>query len=152
MEETRRKLKECVSTGVFEIIDEWTHRWVADLPWEEAFEKYGECEVCGSYTNRTCKHPNANGDDPSWETAVWIWIPGMHCGIWNDGPFTIPGEIKMEGDMRTITFTGKKSGMLITVYELGDNDYSVWWRDESERYMDTEGIQFVERQKKSTRI
>ena len=135
----KRKLKDYTGTGVFEIIDEWTHQWIADLPWEEAFEKYGDCEVWGSYTNKSCKHPSANGDMPSWNTAVWIWIPGMHCGISNDGPFTIPGEIVMEGNMKTITFTGKKSGQLITVYELGPNDYSVWWRDESERDMETRG-------------
>lgn len=136
----RRKLKEFVSVGVFEIIDEWTHQWIEDLKWEEAFEKYGECDVWSSYTNASCSYTSANGNNPSWNVAVWVWIPGMHCGVSNDCPFTIPGEIVMDGDMRTITFTGKKSGLLITVCEMGPNDYSVWWRDESERNMENRGF------------
>ena len=135
----KRKLKDYTNTGEFEIIDEWTHQWIENLPWEKAFEKYGDCEVWASYTNRSCDHPNASGETPSWETAVWIWIPGMHIGYSNKDPHTIPGEVVMEGDMRTLTFFGNKSGLLITVYELGPNDYSVWWRDESERDMDTRG-------------
>ena len=30
-------------------------------------------------------------------------------------------------------FFGRTAGLLITVYKHGDDDYSAWWRDESER-------------------
>lgn len=30
-------------------------------------------------------------------------------------------------------FFGRTAGLLITVYQHGDDDYSAWWRDESER-------------------
>ena len=101
---SKGKLKTFINTGEFEIIDEWTHHWIADLPWEEAFEKYGECEVWSSYTNGSCKYQNASGKTPSWNTAVWIWIPGLHGGYSNRNPFTIPGEVVMNDGNRTITF------------------------------------------------
>ena len=129
---SKGKLKTFINTGEFEIIDEWTHHWIADLPWEEAFEKYGECEVWSSYTNGSCKYQNASGKTPSWNTAVWIWIPGLHGGYSNRNPFTIPGEVVMNDGNRTITFIGKKSGELITVEEFSPDDYSVWWRGKSE--------------------
>lgn len=126
----KRKLKEYVETGVFEIIDEWTHQWIADLPWKEAFEKYGDCDVWSSYTNASCKEPSANGDMPSWNTAVWIWIPGMHCGVSNDCPFTIPGEVKDYPGYREISFTGKRTGQKITVTEYCAYDYNVYFHND----------------------
>ncbi len=30
-------------------------------------------------------------------------------------------------------FFGRTAGLLITVYQHGDDDYSAWWRDESVR-------------------
>ena len=123
----KRKLKEFISTGVFEIIDEWTHRYIEDLPWKEAFAKYGDCEVWASYTNASCSEPSANGDQPSWNTAVWIWIPGMHCGVINKDPFTIPGEVEDHPGFRSIRFVGRKTGQKITVIEYSAYDYSVYF-------------------------
>lgn len=30
-------------------------------------------------------------------------------------------------------FIGRATGLLITVYQHGDDDYGAWWRDESEK-------------------
>lgn len=34
---------------------------------------------------------------------------------------------------------GRKSGQLITVHKYGVDDYSAWWRDESDRDNETAG-------------
>ena len=136
----KHKLKDFVNTGIFEVIDEWTHQWIADLPWEEAFEKYGDCDVWSSYTNASCDHPSKSGETPSWNTAVWIWIPGMHCGSSSHASFTIPGTVIEADGMKRIDFIGKKSGQLITVYEMGRDDYCAWWRDEAEKDMENRGF------------
>ena len=123
----KRKLTEFINTGVFEIIDEWTHQWIGDFEWEKAFEKYGECEVWSAYTIGSCSYPSASGDNPSWNTAVWVWIPGMHCGVSNDCPFTIPGEVEDHHGFRSIRFVGRKTGQKITVIEYSAYDYSVYF-------------------------
>ena len=129
---SKGKLKTFVNTGEFYIIDEWTGRWIETLPRDKAIAKYGECEVEASYTAGNSKFPDGNGKTPSLKTDVWIDIPGMHGGYSNRNPFTIPGEVVMNDGHRTITFVGKKSGMWITVEEFSPDDYSVWWRDDSE--------------------
>ena len=127
------KLKTFVKTGKFHIIDNWTGQWIETLPRNKAIAKYGECEVVASYTAGNSDFPDGNGKVPSWKTYVWIDIPGLHGGYSNSNPFTIPGEVVMNDGHRMITFIGKKSGMLITVEEFSPDDYSAWWRDESER-------------------
>lgn len=130
-----RKLKENMSAGEFEIIDDWNHQWVEDLPRDDAIAKYGECEVCGSYTAASSKLPDGNGKTPSWKTAVWLDIPGMKIGYGNGNNI----HLRFCGDQNEATFTGKKTGQLITVTKNDANDYEVWFRDESEKDKDTAG-------------
>ena len=132
-----KKLKEIsADVGEFEIIDEWNHQWVEDLPRVEAIAKYGECEVWSTYTAASSKLPDANGKTPSWKLAVWIEIPGMKIGRWNSDNL----HLRFVGNENDATFIGKKSGQLITVHKYGPDDYSAWWRDESERDMENRGF------------
>ena len=130
------KLKEFMNSGEFEIIDDWNHQYVETLNRTEALAKYGECDVWGSYTSASSKVPDGNGKVPSWKTDVWVDIPGMKIGSWNDTNL----HLRFIGDDNEATFIGKQSGMLITVYKLGKDDYCAWWREESERDMDTRGF------------
>lgn len=85
-----RKLKDIKTAGRFVIIDAWSKKYLGNLPYAEAIEKYGDCKVEGAYTSRSCELPDANGKTPSWEIDVWIWIPGKHLGYANENPVTIP--------------------------------------------------------------
>ena len=136
---SKGKLNTFINTGEFEIIDEWTHQYIETLPFAEAFAKYGECEVWASYTSGFSQLPNSKGETPSFKTDVWVWIPGLHGGYRNRDPFTIPGEVVECEGRKTITFIGKKSGLLITVEQFSPNDYAVWWRDKSEKDMENRG-------------
>ena len=131
----RRKLKDLHDVGEFEIIDDWNHQWVEDLPLAEAIAKYGECEVWSAYTAGNSNLPDGNGKTPSWKTAVWIEIPGMKIGMWNRTNL----HLRFCGTEDEATFIGKKSGQLITVRKHGADDYSAWWRDESDRDNETAG-------------
>jgi len=130
-----KKLKEYVSIGRFNIIDDWNHQWVESLPREEAIAKYGECDVCSTYTSKSCEIPDGNGKTPSWEVDVWVDIPGMKIGYWNSTNL----HLRFIGNADEATFIGKKSGQLITVKRYGPDDYSAWWRDDSEKDKDTAG-------------
>ena len=132
---SRGKLKEFINTGEFEIIDDWNHQFVECLPRDEAIAKYGECEVWGSYTSASSQLPDGNGKIPSWRTDVWVDIPGMKIGAWNRTNL----HLRFCGTEDEATFIGRKSGQLITVYKHGCDDYSAWWRDESDRDNETEG-------------
>ena len=133
-----RKLKELTGSriGEFEIIDDWNHQWVEDLPWDKAIAKYGECEVDGTYTAANSQYPDDTGKTPSWKVAVWIKIPGMKIGVWNN----TNKHLRFVGNLEEATFIGKKSGQLITVHKYGHDDYSAWWRDASERNMENRGF------------
>ena len=133
---SKGKLKTFVNSGEFEIIDDWNHQYVETLPRDEAINKYGDCEVWGSYTMESCKLPDGNGKVPSWKTAVWIDIPGMKIGYWNSDNL----HLRFCGTDTEATFLGNKSGQLITVHKYGPDDYSAWWRDESERDMENRGF------------
>lgn len=123
-----KTLKElnCTDTAEFEIIDEWTHREIETLPRDETLAKYGNCKVYGTYTCGSIAYKG-------FKTAVWLWIPGMHIGYGNGNGLTIP----CDGD--EVTFTGKKSGQLITVTQYGPDDYSAWWRDPEQADDETAG-------------
>lgn len=129
------KLKDYTNTGEFRIIDAWNHQYVETLPYKEAFEKYGECDVDSSYTAGSSNLQNASGTRPSWQTDIWVDIPGMKIGYWNRTNL----HLRFVGNADEATFIGKKSGQLITVHEYGPDDYSVWWRDQSEADVDTAG-------------
>ena len=131
-----KKLKDYTSVGEFDIIDEWNHTFIESLPRDEAIAKYGECEVWGHYTSGESKIPDGNGNTPSFKTDVWLWIPGMKIGYGNRSPNL---HLFFCGNETEATFIGKKSGQLITVYKYGPDDYSAWWRDESERDMEYRG-------------
>ena len=131
----RRKLKEINGAGEFEIIDDWNHQWVEDLSRSEAIAKYGECEVWSTYTAASSNVPDGNGKVPSWKIAVWIEIPGMKIGCWNSTNL----HLRFIGNADEATFIGKKSGQFITVKRYGPDDYSAWWRDESDRDDETAG-------------
>ena len=131
-----RKLKEFVSTGEFGIIDNFNHQWVEQLPRDKAIAKYGECDVWSSYTAGSSQVPDGEGNVPSWQTDVWVEIPGMKIGPWNDTNL----HLRFCGTQDEATFVGKKSGQLITVYRHGDNDFFAWWRDESEKDMENRGF------------
>lgn len=119
------KLRTFISTAVFEIIDDWTHQHIATLNYEDAVEKYSDCEVWNSYTEGWA--------DTGWRTSVWVDIPGMKlCGYGNKRL----NIYDRNGD--EATFRGKKSGQLITVTKYGKDDYSAWWHD-SENSAETEG-------------
>lgn len=119
------KLRDYTNTEIFVIIDNWTHQRIAMLNYEDAVEKYGDCEVWGSYTEAWVKY--------GWRTAIWIDIPGMKlCGYGNKRL----NIYDRNGD--EATFRGKKSGQLITVTKYGKDDYSAWWHD-SEDSAETEG-------------
>lgn len=121
----RCKLRDCVNTEVFEIIDDWTHQHIATLKYDDAIEKYGECEVEGTYTEAWVEY--------GWRTSVWLNIPGMKlCGSGNQRL----NIYDRNGD--EATFRGKKTGQLITVTKYGEDDYSAWWHD-SENSAETEG-------------
>lgn len=132
---SKGKLKTFANSGEFEIIDDWNHQWVERLPRDKALAKYGECEVYGSYTSGTSQLPDGNGKTPSFKTDVWVDIPGMKIGYWNDTNL----HLRFCGTQDEATFIGRKSGQLITVYRYGPDDYSAWWRDESERDMEYRG-------------
>lgn len=119
------KLRDFTGTAVFEIIDDWTHQHVATLPYSEAVEKYGDCEVVSSYTE--------GWQEDGWRTSVWLDIPGMYLSGYNNERLTIYDQ---HGD--EATFRGRKSGQLITVTKYGEDDYSAWWHD-SENSSETEG-------------
>ena len=123
-----KKLKEIMSAGEFEIIDEWNHQWVEDLPRDEAIAKYGECEVWSTYITASSQVPDGNGEVPSWKIAVWIDIPGMKIGGWNSDNM----HLRFIGDQNEATFIGKKSGQLITVTRLAYDSYQAWWRDQTD--------------------
>lgn len=123
------RLKDFVYTGEFRIIDGWNHQEVEFLPRDEAIAKYGDCDVRCSYTAGTSQVPDAFGKIPSWETDVWVDIPGMRIGIWNKDNLLIP----FCGTESEATFKGKATGLLITVNKYGADDYSIWWREESNR-------------------
>ena len=121
-----KKLKEIsADVGEFEIIDEWNHQWVEDLPRVEAIAKYGECEVWSTYTAASSKLPDANGKTPSWKIAVWIEIPGMKIGGWNSYNL----HLRFCGNADTAAFTGRISGLEITVTKNGFDDYEAWWHE-----------------------
>lgn len=124
-----KKLEEFKSAGRFNIIDNWTHNFVESLPRDVAIAKYGYCDVCGSYTSKSCDLPDGNGKTPSFEVDVWVEIPGMKIGVWNGENL----HLRFIGDENEATFTGKKSGQLVAVNKWGADDYSVWWRDASEK-------------------
>lgn len=130
-----KKLKEYVSIGRFNIIDNWNHQWVESLPRDEAIAKYGECEADSTYTSKSCELPDGNGKIPSWEVDIWVDIPGMKIGYWNSTNL----HLRFIGNADEATFIGKKPGQLITVKRYGPDDYSAWWRDESEKDNDTAG-------------
>ena len=119
------KLKEMKGTTLVRIIDNYTAQHLETLDFADAVEKYGECEIFGSYTEGF-----HNG---GFKTSVWINIPGMKlCGF---------GNVRINIRWQTgdeATFRGKKSGQLITVTRYGNNDYSAWWHD-SESSSETEG-------------
>ena len=119
------KLKDCMNTEIFEIFDDWTHQHIATLSYKDAVEKYGDCDVCGSYTEGWVK----NG----WRTSVWIDIPGIKLSGYGNKRLNIYNR---KGD--EATFRGKKSGQLITVTKYGEDDYSAWWHDD-EKDNETEG-------------
>ena len=129
-----KKLKDYVTAGEFEIVDNWNHQHIEDLPRDEAIAKYGECNVCGSYTSAISKLPDGNGNTPSWKVAVWLDIPGMKIGRWNSENL----HLLFIGNDEEATFIGK-SGLLITVWKHGKDDYGAWWRDATERDKDTAG-------------
>ena len=130
-----KKLKEYASIGRFNIIDNWNHQWVESLPRDEAIAKYGECEADSTYTSKSCELPDGNGKIPSWEVDIWVDIPGMKIGYWNSTNL----HLRFIGNADEATFIGKKTGQLITVKRYGPDDYSAWWRDESEKDNDTAG-------------
>lgn len=39
----------------------------------------------------------------------------------------------MDINEKRFEFFGRKTGLLITVYQHGDDDYSAWWMDETEK-------------------
>ena len=121
----RCKLRDCVNTEVFEIIDDWTHRHIATLNRDDAIAKYGDCYVSGTYTEAWVKH--------GWRTSVWIDIPGMALSGYDNARLNIYDQKGNEA-----TYRGRKSGQLITVTKHGENDYSAWWHD-SEDSPETEG-------------
>lgn len=130
-----KKLKEIMSAGEFEIIDEWNHQWVEDLPRDEAIAKYGECEVCSTYTAASSQIPDGNGKVPSWKIAVWIEIPGMKIGRWNSDNL----HLRFVGNENDATFLGKRTGQLITVTKHDYDDYSAWWRSADRKDDETAG-------------
>lgn len=130
-----KKLKEIMSAGEFEIIDEWNHQWVEDLPRDEAIAKYGECEVCSTYTAASSQIPDGNGKVPSWKVAVWIEIPGMKIGRWNSDNL----HLRFIGDQNEATFLGNRTGQLITVTKHDYDDYSAWWRSADRKDDETAG-------------
>ena len=132
---SKGKLKTFIGTGEFEIIDDWNHQYIETLPRDEAIAKYGECEVCGSYTEASSQIPDDNGKIPSWKTAVWVEIPGMKVGYWNSTNL----HLRFCGDQEEATFIGKKSGQLITIHCYDSDDYSAWLRDASEKDNETAG-------------
>lgn len=130
-----RLLKEIMSAGEFEIIDEWNHQWVEDLPRDEAIAKYGECEVWSTYTEASSQVPDENGNVPSWKIAVWIEIPGMKIGRWNSDNL----HLRFVGNENEATFLGKRTGQLITVTKHDYDDYSAWWRSADRKDDETAG-------------
>ena len=131
-----RKLKDFITTGEFEIIDEFNCQYVETLPRDKAVAKYGECEVWQQYTSGDSQIPDGNGNVPSWKTDVWVQIPGMKIGYGNRSPNL---HLFFCGDQTEATFIGKKSGQLITVYKYGPDDYSAAFCDPSEKGMETRG-------------
>lgn len=121
----RGKLKDFTDTAVFVIIDDWTHGYVEELPYDKAVEKYGDREVTSSYTEAWV--------GTGWETSVWVDIPGMKLCGYGNRRLNIRNQNGNEA-----TFRGRKSGQLITVTEYGEDDYSAWWHD-SEDSPETEG-------------
>lgn len=129
-----KKLREIMSAGEFEIIDDWNHQWLEDLPRDEAIAKYGDCDVWSTYTAGSSKIPDGNGKVPSWKTAVWLDIPGMRIGGWNTDNL----HLRFCGTDDEATFVGK-SGQLITVRHYGFDDYSVWFRYLDDADVETAG-------------
>ena len=129
------KLIEYVNSGEFEIIDEWNHQYIETMPRDEALAKYGDCPVWGHYTAAISRIPDGNGKVPSFKTAVWLDIPGMRIGYSKRTNL----HLRFIGDDNEATFVGEKSGQLLAVERYGADDYSVWWRDESERDNETAG-------------
>ena len=74
-----RKLRELENTGVFEIIDQWTHMHVETLGYDDAVAKYGDCEIWGEYTEGFVDGPRP------FRTSVWIMVPGRH--LRSKGPY-----------------------------------------------------------------
>lgn len=119
----RCKLRDCVNTEVFEIIDDWTHQHIATLEYDDAIAKYGDCYVFGAYTEAWVEY--------GWRTSVWIDIPGMKlCGSGNQR-LNIYDRNSDEA-----TFRGKKTGQMITVTKYGKDDYSAWWHSENDTETD----------------
>ena len=113
-------LKSFNNVGIFRIIDDWTKRFVAELDYDEAIAKYGECGVDAVYTEGFTGYK-----DRPFRDLVWVEIPGMKLtGKWNQR-FNLTN-----GDKDHAEFTGKKTGMKIIVDRLGDNDYCALWTDE----------------------
>lgn len=113
-------VKDHTNTGVFRIIDDWTKHFVAELTYDEAVAKYGECGVESAYTDGFTGDPKRQ-----WKAIVWVNIPGMKLTGRNNNRINIVG-----GNNDHAEFIGKKRGMKIVVDRLGDNDYSAWWTDE----------------------
>ena len=128
------RIRDCTNAGEFGIIDAWTKKRIEDIPWQKAFEKYGECLIESAFTTGFSKVRNPSGTKPSFKADVWIDIPGMKLGYMCGERYTIPSNNPDEA-----TFVGKKTGQLITVTRNGKDDYEAWWRDESEADKETAG-------------
>ena len=138
-----RKLKDFDSVGEFNIIDNEYHNFIERLPRDEAIAKYGECDVWMSYTEADSQVPDAYGNVPSWRTDVWVEIPGMKIGYWNRSPhmhlYFCGDSSGVCGESLEASFIGKKTGQLITIQKFSPNDYSVCFRDPSEKDMENRG-------------
>lgn len=119
-----RLVKDCVSIGEFEIIDDWNHQYVETLPRNEAIKKYGSCPVCSSYTEGSSQIPDGNGHVPSWKTSVWIDIPGFKIGVWNGTNIHLRFCENIFGDKNEAHFHGKKTNRTVTIKRSNpDNPY-----------------------------
>lgn len=59
------KVKELRNISVVRLIDWYTNKYFDTLPFEEAVQQYGECEVCGHYTDMIMP-------DGTFKTSIWI--------------------------------------------------------------------------------
>ena len=59
------KVKELQNTSVARLIDWRTHQYIETLSFDEAVQKYGECEIMQSYTDKRMP-------DGKFQTSLWI--------------------------------------------------------------------------------